>query len=95
MAGEKILPPRTDGELARILQRGRELGPHLRDHLPEILRRCRHEPGKLKITARGTHSLIVVCQGCGSGTLAVLVPPRPLSSAETDALIALARESEW
>lgn len=91
----KITPPRTDGQLARILERGRELGPRLRDHLPEIIRRCPHSPEHLKITARGTHSLIVVCQRCQSGTLAVLVPARPLTSAETDALIALARESEW
>ncbi len=92
MAGEKIIAPRTDGELARLLERGRELGSRL--HLPEILRRCAHPPAKLKITARGTHSLIVVCS-CGSGTLAVLIPERPLTSHETDAIIALARESEW
>lgn len=88
----KILPPRTDGELARLLERGRELGPRL--HLPEILRRCPHPPEKLKITARGAHSLIVVCS-CGSGTLAVLIPARPLKSHESDAIVQLARESEW
>jgi hypothetical protein len=89
MAG-RILPPRSDGELARILERGRET----RRDGPEILRRCAHEPGKLKITGRGAHSIIVVCS-CGSGTLALLVPQRPLSRSETDALVALARESEW
>jgi hypothetical protein len=89
--GDRILPPRSDGELARILERGRELGRRV---VPGILRRCAHEPQKLKVTGRGAHSLIVVCS-CGSGTLALLVPQRPLSRSETDALVALARESEW
>jgi len=90
MAG-KILPPRTDGELGRLLERGREVAGHA---AAQILRRCDHAPGKLKITGRGAHSIIVVC-ACGAGTLALLVPARPLTKSETEAIIALARESEW
>jgi hypothetical protein len=88
-----VLPPKTEGELARILERGKEFArPAL--HLPQLLRKCEHGPGKLKITARGAHSLIVMCT-CGAGTLALLVPARPLSKAETEMLIAISRESEW
>jgi hypothetical protein len=90
--GDRTLPPRTDLELARLLERGGDLGG--RRGGPLILRRCRHEPGKLKITARGKHSIVVVCS-CGSGTLAVLMPERPLKPNETEAIIAIARESEW
>lgn len=90
--GERILPPRSDGELARTLERGRELGPRI--GIPTILRKCAHPANKLKITARGTHSIIVVC-ACGSGTLALLMPERPLKPNETEAIIAISRESEW
>ncbi len=89
MADEKILPPRTEGELARLLERGRGLGSRI-----QILRRCAHPPSKLRITARGAHSIVVVCS-CGSGTLALLIPARPLRPQETEAIISLARESEW
>jgi hypothetical protein len=86
--GDKILPPRSDGELARILERGRGNGG------PTIIRRCPHPPAKLRVTGRGTHSILIMC-ACGSGTLALLVPERALTKAETEALIALSRESDW
>lgn len=75
-----------------MLERGRDLGQRI--GAPIILRKCRHPGEKLKITARGAHSIVVVC-ACGSGTLALLVPERPLKPAETDAIMSLARESEW
>lgn len=93
MAGEKIVPPRSDTELAQLLERGRGQGEAKRGSVT-ILSKCAHEPKKLTITGRGAHSIIVVCK-CGAGTLALLVPARPLTSAETDAIVALARESDW
>lgn len=89
---EKIVPPGSESQLARMLERGRELAPRI--HLPEIMRRCAHPANKLRVTARGVHSVVIVC-ACGSGTLAVLIPERPMKPAETEAIIALARESEW
>lgn len=91
MTGEKITPPGSESQLARLLERGRA---SVADRFPTILSKCPHPPDKLKVTARGAHSLVVVCR-CGSGTLALLVPARPMSSAETDLLIKLGRESEW
>lgn len=92
MANGKILPPRSDSELAHTLEIGRETGGTRVG--PIILRRCKHPAEKLKITARGNHSIIVVC-ACGSGTLALLMPERPLKPAESEAIVAIARESEW
>lgn len=88
---DKITPPGSESQLARVLERGRA---SVIDRFPTILSRCNHPAQKLKITARGVHSIVVVCS-CGSGTLAVLVPARAIKPAETEAIIALARESEW
>ncbi len=89
----RALPPRTDGELARLLELGR------RDHPVDglvrgILRRCAHPADKLRVTARGNHSVILVCQ-CGAGTLALMMPERALSKAETEAIVTIAQQSEW
>ncbi len=91
----KALPPRTDSELAKVLERGNELPKRgSLPSLPEILRRCAHPPGKIRVTARGAHSVILMCQ-CGAGTLALVMPARPLSKMETEAIIGLAREASW
>lgn len=63
--------------------------------VPIVGMRCEHEPEHLRITAKGKTTLLVRCTRCGRSGPFVPIPERPLSSAESDLMVALAREASW
>lgn len=62
--------------------------------VPILGRRCEHGPEQLRIVAKGRTAIMVRC-ACGRSGPFVPVPERPLTSSETDLLVALAREASW
>jgi hypothetical protein len=92
------LEQQRKGGLAPIDPRTKDT---LRDHgfeiesaVPIIGVPCAHEPEKLRIAARGRAGLMIRCR-CGRSGMFMPVPERPLNSAETDLMVALAREAAW
>lgn len=79
---------RTRGEL-------RDKGFEIDKVVPIIGLRCPHDVNDLAIAARGRVGLVVRCKGCQRSGIFLPVPERPLNSAESDLMVALAREAAW
>lgn len=57
---------------------------------------CTHEPRDLRVVAKGKTSMVMLrCMKCGRSGPFMPLPERNLSSAETDLMVALAREAAW
>lgn len=63
--------------------------------LPIVGMRCEHAPEHLRITAKGKTAIMIRCERCGRSGPFVPIPERPLSSPESDLMVALAREASW
>lgn len=63
--------------------------------LPIIGLRCEHPPDRMRVTAKGRSAVMLRCLDCGRVGPFVPIPERRLNSAETDLMVALAREAAW
>lgn len=79
---------RTAGEL-------RDKGFEIDKIVPIVGTRCVHDVNDLRIVARGKVGVVVRCKSCQRSGIFLPVPERPLSSTETDLMVALAREAAW
>lgn len=83
---------RHEGELR---DKGFEVVERSAPVVPIIGLRCQHPPERLRITAKGRSAIMVRCLDCGRVGPFVPIPERQLNSAETDLMVALAREAAW